>query len=136
MKSKPFFFRVTIFIALVPILLYGFLFVIDIIHIIEYRTVVKIKLSTQDVYFVEDGDVIFITNKRRLFYTLDTMSCYEQNRLSSFYYKVKNDSLFVYGGFWMNSTNRNIVKNVKFSDVGYASKSNSEYEKMGLKVFP
>lgn len=54
-----------------------------------------------------------------------------------FFYKIKNDSLYIYGGNWVNLSNKTISSRIKFisieDDPFYYF---DNYKKIGLKYFP
>lgn len=65
----------------------------------------------------------------------DTLEEYVGWRSGYFFYKIKNDSLFIYGGNWCNAS-KILIENVKFVNIDNSNIHRDNYQKFGLKLFP
>lgn len=101
---------------------------------------VSFSISNETVYLKQISDISFeqsVISKAN--YTAnrpDSLVEYVNMEGRYFFYKVKNDSLFIYGGSWSKASKK-IIKNIKFfnnEDSLYIYRK--DYFKRGLRVFP
>jgi len=121
-----------------------FLF-IAIFFIYSFRTQIdktKIPLSGEMIYLKHlsrgisyEVDVISINSYTKA--KPDTTEDYVSWDGRGFYYKIENDSLYVYGGNWITPSNRDISLKIKFISIedSFLNYFNN-YKKIGLKYFP
>jgi hypothetical protein len=115
--------------------------VLVIFFIVSFRTHVKkveVKLDKTNIFLKRmrrgiSYDVNVISYRSYTGVNPDTLKEYVAWRPREFYYKVCNDSLYIYGGDW-NNASKDLIKNIKFIDKDTIDWQN--YKKLGLQCFP
>lgn len=103
-------------------------------------------ITNEKIYFIRyewgnDEATLITLNKdeENSYYNINKTS-FVSNGFSPFYYKMSNDSLYIYGsGFKEPELNKFITK-IKFINIDNAEyitiSENQKYKKMGLSIFP
>jgi hypothetical protein len=107
------------------------------ISFLPYVDMVEINLHNERIYLIlqsdNNGTSGIISKSFFISKSIDTTTDYVDSRATEFYYKINNDSLFIYGGNWINSS-KQLIKNLKFIDIGDSILLIREnYGKLGLK---
>jgi len=122
-----------LFLLVVIFFMYSFITHVEKTKISLSKEVIYLKHLSRGVSF--EADVISINSFTKA--KPDTLVEYVSWDGRGFYYKIENDSLYIYGGNWINSSNKAISLYIRFISIedNYFYYLNN-YKKIGLKYFP
>ena len=134
MKKNLWIVAVVIFLFLMVVMffMYSFRTHVEKTKVSLSKEVIYLKHLSRGVSF--EADVISVNSYTKA--APDTMVEYVSWVGRGFYYKIENDSLYIYGDNWINPSIKTI-SNIRFISIGknYFYYLNN-YKKIGLKYFP